>query len=248
MIKNMVTSALYIDQWGNALDERSDDLLQCQAEMIRLCVARPMGKKLRVVFKRFKDINISETKVSDAKKEVLFEEEEVILRPPPCVPQPPPLPPPAAVAAASGEAQPVVRRKFKGKVPMAPKDEEESSVAESGEPSEGIGNCNGNHPLSFYPEYWNYSLPHPCQYPQAFDRIAKDARQARQPATFEASICNRLSLIAERRAITQIMVMWDFHKEQLDKQGGEYVALLVDSEEPQRGEYEIVQTKVPTQV
>lgn len=128
----------YIDQWGDAVAEKADDLLQCQAEMVRLCVARPTGKKLRVVSKRFKDMKISETKLSNTKKEVLVAEEEVVLRPPPYVLPPPLLPHPlAAAATAQGDGQPVVRKKQRRKVAMAPKVEEEHSVAESGEPSEG---------------------------------------------------------------------------------------------------------------
>ncbi|XP_015674328.1 uncharacterized protein LOC107290004, partial [Protobothrops mucrosquamatus] len=123
----------YIDQWGDAVAERADDLLQCQAEMVRLCVVRPKGKKLKAVEKKYKDVKIAETKLSDLRKEVLVEEEEAVLRPPPYVPQPPPPPQPVAAppllqpgagAAAQAEGvQAVVRRRGGKSVPTAPKEE-----------------------------------------------------------------------------------------------------------------------------
>ncbi|XP_058028304.1 uncharacterized protein LOC131192796 [Ahaetulla prasina] len=150
----------YIDQWQTAVDEQADDLLQCQAEMVRLCVARPKGKgkgkKLNMVTKRVKDVKVSETKVSDTKKEMLIQEEETILRPPPYAPQPPaPGAPPLLPQAAAGDgdendeaggsevadpgAKPKTKRRpKKGKAARTAKVEEEVTDSEE-EDDEGEG-------------------------------------------------------------------------------------------------------------
>ncbi|XP_032075668.1 uncharacterized protein LOC116510285 [Thamnophis elegans] len=73
----------YIDQWGDAVAGQADELLQCQAEMVRLCVVRPKEKgKLRSAPRRTIKIAASETKESE-KKRIFAQDEEELFRPPP---------------------------------------------------------------------------------------------------------------------------------------------------------------------
>ncbi|XP_058030884.1 uncharacterized protein LOC131194178 [Ahaetulla prasina] len=99
------------------------------------------GKRLDVATKRVKDVKVSETKVSDTKKQILAQEEETILRPPPYAPPPHPgaPPPPQPQAgdeddqAEGADGEPVVRPKAKkqskrGRPPKSERVEEDPEV------------------------------------------------------------------------------------------------------------------------
>uniref|UniRef100_A0A8C6XTH1 CCHC-type domain-containing protein n=1 Tax=Naja naja TaxID=35670 RepID=A0A8C6XTH1_NAJNA len=76
----------YIDQWATALVEKADDLLQCQAEMIRLCLARPGGHRARAMARQGKQVQGKQK--YGKKKRILPEvsEDDLWPLPPPCAP------------------------------------------------------------------------------------------------------------------------------------------------------------------
>uniref|UniRef100_A0A8C6XFQ5 CCHC-type domain-containing protein n=1 Tax=Naja naja TaxID=35670 RepID=A0A8C6XFQ5_NAJNA len=95
----------YIDQWANVLVEKAEDLLQCQAEMIRLCVARPGGNRARVMAKQGKQAQCRQK--YGKKKRILpaVPEDKLWPSPPPCAPPLPPALPARAEAARAEEAK-----------------------------------------------------------------------------------------------------------------------------------------------
>ncbi|XP_070592985.1 uncharacterized protein [Erythrolamprus reginae] len=95
----------YIEAWENAVAEKPGELLQCQAEMVRLCVARPRKEKAKNTLSKGGTakgiVKRQEPKVSDSKKKVLGQAEEEIIRPPPYAQVSPPVDNAQMAAAAA---------------------------------------------------------------------------------------------------------------------------------------------------
>uniref|UniRef100_A0A8C6XMW2 CCHC-type domain-containing protein n=1 Tax=Naja naja TaxID=35670 RepID=A0A8C6XMW2_NAJNA len=95
----------YIDQWANALVERAEDLLQYQAEMVRLCVARPRGQRARVMSGQGEKVPCKKKYVE--RKRILTETQDDNLWPlsQACAPPLPPVPPYQAQGDGGAQGQ-----------------------------------------------------------------------------------------------------------------------------------------------